>query len=439
MRQIVAKKNYLLLHDDGTVHYPFSKFLTHKFDNPNTRELVSQSLRIFYRVCTAHQIELAVRATEGRCLTFDECQKLEDLCYRPLGEVEAVSDKKIVQISSAKAGKAPKNRPKAVEQNTAQKRLINIAQYLQFYCKVFLEPNIRSQTLRENLRHEYEKTAHELKTKIRGTKQGHPYNIISLPSPKFLEIISAIYVHPEKLFLNESRIPSRNLLRERAMALLACEGLRPGAIGNIARSDFRGNSLHLAVKDNREKRELITTSTPVLKLGASTQVNSASEGLNELWPFTVDAINDYINVERTSILSKRIKNRSRGFLFLNEKGLPLKHRASITSMFNHLGKRLSELGLLDVANDPYFRDQKKYDFYAYVLRHSSACFYLKVKGTDDSTLDSMKIRFGWTVNSKQPQRYAVRVWSDNANINLMEFYEKLLSEVMAKKKEEQEK
>lgn len=435
MRQVTAKRNYLLLHDDGTIHCPFSKFLSSKFDNQNTRELVSQSLRILYRFCTAHEIELAVRAAEGRCLTYNECENLADLCYRPIGEVESISNKKVVLISSAKAGKAPMYRPNAVEPNTAQKRLIHIAQYFRFYLEVFLEPNIRSESLRKILRCEYEKTAHELQNKIRGTKQGHHHDIQSLPSAKFLQIIHAIYVRPEDLFLNGSGKQSRTLKRDRAMALLACEGLRPGAIGNIARSDFQPNSRHLVIKDNRQKRNRITSSTPVLKLGASTQVNSASETIIELWPFTVDAIYDYIDTERISILSKHLKNRSEGFLFLNEKGEPIKHRASLTAMFHSLGKRLTELGLLDVGSDPYFRNQKTYSFYAYVLRHSSASLFLEQKGTDERAQDSMKPRYGWTADSKQPQRYAARALSDQANIDLMEFYEQLRSEVRAIKKE----
>lgn len=433
MRQVMAKRNYILLHDDGTIHHPFSKFLTDKFDNPNTQELVAQSLRVLYRFFSAQEVELAVRAAEGSCLTYNECKNLVGLCYRPIGEVESISNRKVVLITSAKAGKAPKDLPNAVEPNTVQKRLVHIAKFLEFYKEVFLEPNIRSQTLRENLRYEYKKTTHELKTKIRGTKQGHHHDIISLPSAKFLEIIRAIYLRPEELFLSESGKPSRTLQRDRAMALLACEGPRPGTIGNIARSDFRQDTRHLVIKDNRGKRKETTSSTPVLKLGASTQVNSASEGMIELWPFTVKAIGDYIDNERTSTLSKHLKNRSKGFLFLNEKGEPLKHRASITAMFNCLGNRLSELGMLDVGSDPFFRDQKEYDFYAYVLRHSSASLFVELNGTDDRVLDAMKFRYGWTLNSKQPQCYAARAFSDQANINMMEFSEKLISEARAKK------
>lgn len=434
MRQVTAKKNYLLLHDDGAVHYPFSKFLTNEFNNPNTRELVSQSLRIFYRFCTAHEIELAVRALKARCLSYDECKKLVGLCYRPLGEVESLSCRKVVLLSSAKAGRPPESRPAAVAPNTALKRLNHIAHYLQFYFEVFLSPNIRSQTHIENLRSEYGRASRQLQTTIRGTKQGHHHDIQSLPSTKFLEIIRAIFVRPKEVFLNESGNPSRTLQRDRAMALLACEGLRPGTIGNIARSDFRRDSSHLVVRDNREKRNETTSSTPVLKLGASSQVNSASEGMIELWPFTVKAIDDYIDTERTTILSKHLKNRSGGFLFLNEKGEPIKHRASITAMFHRLGKRLAELRLLDVGNDPYFRNQKQYEFYAYVLRHSSASLFLEQKGTDERAQDSMKPRYGWTINSKQPQRYAARALSDQANLDLMEFNEMLMSEVRAKKK-----
>lgn len=429
MRQLEARKNYLLLHDDGTIHYPFSKFLTDRFSNPHTRELVAQSLRIFYRFSCAHQIELARLAIEGRCLTYDHAKKLAGLCFRPLSEIEALSDKKIVLLTSAKAGRAPQDLPRAVEPNTASKRLNHISQYLRFYLEVFLEPNIRSSTVHEQLRQEYDKIIHQLGTTIGGTKQGHHHDIKSLPPDKFLAIIRAVFTHPEALFINASGTISRNVLRDRAMVLLACEGLRPGTIGNISRADFRPEANCLIIKDNRAKRTRTTTSTPVLKLGASTQVNSASETMIQLWPFTVEAIWSYINVEREAILSQHLKNRSDGFLFLNEKGLPIKHRASISELFNRLGQRLAELGLLDVGNDPYFVNQRQYDFYGYVLRHSSACLFLALKGTDDRALDSMKTRYGWTVSSKQPQRYAARVLSDQANINLMKFHSELMAAV----------
>lgn len=222
--------------------------------------------------------------------------------------------------------------------------------------------------------------------------------------------------------------------RDRAMALVACEGVRPGAIGNIARADFHEKSRRLILEDHRDRREKITSSTPVLKLGASTKVNSASETMIEIWDFTVDAVVEYIEGERTDILVKAMKNQSKNFLFISENGKPIKHRSTLTMMFKKLGKRLSSLGLMDVGNDPHFKGENQYDFYAYVLRHSSATLYVERHGEDDHTLDTMKSRYGWTKNSKQPGRYAARALSDKANIDLMGFNEKLMSEVRAKRK-----
>lgn len=188
MKQVFAKRNYVLLHEDGSIHYPFSKFLTDKYTNPHTRELVAQSLRVFYRFCTAHQIELVFRALEGRCLTYDEAKKLAELCYRPLPELEAMGNKKVVLLTSAKAGKAPSELPGAVEPNTARKRLNHIASYLDSYREVILEPNIRSVTTRVQLKDEYDKIGAQLRWTIRGTKQSHHLAIKSLPTDKYLSM-----------------------------------------------------------------------------------------------------------------------------------------------------------------------------------------------------------------------------------------------------------
>ncbi|MYM26475.1 hypothetical protein GTP46_27995 [Duganella sp. FT135W] len=450
MRQAVARKNYLMLHEDGAIHYPFSKFLTDMFSNPNSRELAAQSLRILDRFSKAHRIELALRAIEGRCLTYDEAKNLGALCYRPLPEIESMGDKKIVLITSAKAGKAPKDLPDAIEPNTASKRMHYIAKYLKTYLDVMLLPHIRSSAVREELKYEYDKTCHQLRTSISGTKQNHHHNIKSLPTSKFLGIIEAVVIRPEDLFLNESGKVSRTILRDRAMTLLSCEGLRPGMLGNIARADFRPKSGHLVIIDNRAKRtEKITTGTPLLKMGDTTQVNNASETMIQLWPFTVKAIQEYIDIERSAVLMKRLKNNSDGFLFLNSKGQSVKHRASISGMFNRLGLQLTEQGLLDIGDDPYFLNKKQYDFYGYVLRHSAASFFLAHKtveyakehdtarpiqymGVPDRIKDEMKHRFGWTKESNMPELYAARALSDNGNIILMEFNQRLLNAVRAK-------
>lgn len=429
MRQVSAKRNYLLLYSDGNIHYPFSKFLTHEFDNPHTRELVSQSLRVLHRFLKAHNIEFAVRALEGRCLTYDEIKSLAGLCYRPIREIELYSDTKVVLITSAKAITLPQDMLGAVEANTAAKRLNHIANYLKFYKEVFLDPHIHSVTLRNELATVYEQTQERLNREIAGTKQGHHLTIQSLPSQHFMEIIRTVVLEPEKLFRTERGGPSSTLYRNRAMFLLACEGLRPGAIGNIAREDLRPASGHLVIKDNRKRRlGRPTTGTPVQKGANSTKISYASETMITLWPFTVSSITDYLAKEREAILGKHLKNRSLGFLFLNEMGQPIKHRSTLTSMFKRVGKRLAELGLLDVGNDPYFKEEAQYDFYGYVLRHSAASLFLELNGRDGDALDKMKSRFGWSLESTQPQRYAARALSELANMELQKFYGQLLEE-----------
>ena len=456
MRQVFARRSYALLHHDGRINYPFTKFLTDRFTNPNTRELVAQSLRVLYRFFNAHRIDLAFRATEGRCLSYNEAKKLGELCYRPIPEIVAMGDKKVIFLTSPKTGKAPKELPGAVGPNTASKRMNHIALYLKFYQEVFLEPNVRSATAREQIKNEFDKICHQLRTAIKGTKENHHLAIRSLPTEKYLSIVEAVFVRPDECFQTDSGKPSRTLLRDRAMVLLSCEGLRPGTLGNIAMADFRPDSSHLVIKDNRAKRsERITTGTPVLKMGDSTQVSNASETMITLWPFTMRAIQDYIHEERSNVLIKRLTNRSKGFLFLSDEGEPIKHRSSITEMFNKLGKLLAAHGLLDVGNDPYFPEQKKYDFYGYVLRHSAASFFLAEKCSEiakkdgkaqtrefmdvpDHVKDLMKSRFGWTKGSNMPELYAARALSDNANVNLMAFYQSLLDEVKVRRSQQQE-
>ena len=293
MRQVTAGRNYLLLHDNGKIHYPFSRYLTHEFTNVNTRELVGQSLRVLSRFLSAKGIELAFRAAEGRCITDGEANELIGLCYRPLPEIERLSDRKIASIVSSRAGKAPSELPGAVEVNTARRRLIDIGAFLERYREVFLDPNIRSESKLAQLKDEYTKIVRKLKKAIRGTKQNHHIEIQSLPSEKFLAVIKEIYVHPERLFQNDSGMPTRTMYRDRAMALLACECLRPGTIGNIAISDFKPRSGMLDIVDHRDRRGKASSGHLVPKGAVSTLANYATETMVSLWPFTIDAISHY--------------------------------------------------------------------------------------------------------------------------------------------------
>jgi hypothetical protein len=405
-----------------------------------------------WNACTFCEM-LALRAIEGRCLTYSETKELTELCYRPLPEIEAMGTTRMTSLTSPKSGKAPKNLPGAITPNSASKRLNQIAKYLEFYLEVFLLPKTRSITISDQLKSEYGQTIRKLNKSIRGTKQNHHLAIKSLPTEKYLSIIEAVFVRPEECFQTQSGKRSRTLLRDRAMVLLACEGLRPGTLGNISIADFRPTSSHLIIRDNRAKRsERITTNTPKLKLGDSTLINSASETMISLWPFTVRAIQEYIDAERSFVLGKRMTNRSSGFLFLSDEGEPIKHRGTITEMFAKLGRRIATQGLLNVADDPFFPEKKKYDFYGYVLRHSAASFFLAekcreiahkenmprprdFKDVPDRVKDQMKLRFGWTANSNMPEIYAARALSVAANVILMDFYQGLLDSTRARKQQ----
>lgn len=422
-----------MLHADGSVHYPFSKFLGYISTNPHTQELTSQSLRLLYRYLTAYRTEPAVRALEGRCLELSEVEALTRLCWRPLEEVERLTDKEILLCCRKDREAVPQNLKDAVEPNSARRRLLNIASYLAFYREHLLEPRILSPQQRETLKEQYDKTCHLLKRQIGGTKQNHHLKIQSLPGSRFLEIIRELVLNPERLFTNASGKPASTLQRDRAMALLACEGLRPGAIGNCVLADFSPRNSHLMVKDNRERRGRQKTGDPVLKLGDSLRANSASETTIKLMPVTTHALNEYIHGERSDVLSRHMQNRSKGFLFLNNRGELIGHRATITSTFRKLSNKLAELGLLNVGDDPYFPDKKKYDFTAYTLRHSSASFYVANKGTSEGTKDTMRLRFGWTNTSDMPNLYANRALSDQANVDLSSFNEALMAEVSAKR------
>ena len=430
MRTVTARRSTLLLHDDGRVNYPMSKFLTDKFNNPHTQELAAQALRVLYRFLVAQKIEPAVRALEGRALTYKECNALGDLCFRPLAEVELMSSSKVSLVASPHSARPAREMKDAVQPNTAKKRLAYIASYLEFFREVFVDTHVRSSSLRAQLQEAYGQTSEWLTEQIRGTKQRHAANVQSLPSDRFFEVIRAIFVEPEILFRTSSGKASSTLYRDRAMALLACECLRPGAIGNLGRADFISHAGYLRLVDRRHQRKgRPTPGTPVLKLGDSTSVNSASEGLIKLYPFTIDAINDYIEKEREPTLAKHLANPSMGFLFVNQSGKPLKHRSTITSMFHRLGERLRSLGTLDVGNDPHFKDNDHYDFYAYVLRHSAASLFLEVRGMSDVVYDEMKQRFGWTRKSEMPLLYAARAMSDRANVDLGTFYQSMVDEM----------
>lgn len=213
MRLVRARKNWVMLHDDGVIHYPFTNYISGGSNNPHSVEDLSIALRILYRFFHAHEIELAVRALQGRCLEDNEIKALVGLCYRPLTEVETLASEKVRLIASAIQDKPPEKMKGAVERNTANKRLNHIAHYLKHYWEHVLIKFILNQSLRDGLEKQYTKLSNTLKKQVRGTKQNHHLKIRSLPADKFQQIIKAVVITPELLFLNSSGEPSRTIQR----------------------------------------------------------------------------------------------------------------------------------------------------------------------------------------------------------------------------------
>ncbi len=422
----------LLINDDGSINAPFTIFLNDQFDNSNTRESVAAALKVFHRFLAAYDIDLVQRALEGECLLAVECGRLADLSYRQMDELQEMSDAMVRRISSSSADLPPSLRKGAVEPNTAARRLDNIAAFLAWFRTSILDERIRSAATRNDLRERYQATVERLKDEIGGTKEGHHQQIQSLPIERFKAVIKEIFLHPEALFESASGKPSPTLMRDRAMALLACEGLRPGFIANVTIDDYRRSTnsadYYLALTSNLAKRrKRITASTPQQKGMTSTSQNYNSEVVIKLWPFTRDAIQQYLEKERAALTDKYMRNRSKSFLFLAEHGGPIGSRNTLTAVFTKLANRLADTGLLDVTSDPYVTE-KKYAFYAYVLRHSAATLFYHEKRHQPDVEDQMRARFGWTQKSKMPQRYAARALSDASSVDMMEFYESLVLE-----------
>jgi integrase len=438
LRRVSAGDLTLLVDDDEVINAPFSLYLNENFDNPHTREVVAAALRIFHRFLLAHDIDLPTRALDGECLRPVECKWLLELAYRSVEEVERMSDRMIKRLTVSRKKSSGGNIKGAVEPNTAAKRLDTIADFLRWYRENLLDSAIFSIGTRAELKSRYDVACTGLKRQIRGTKQGHHHEIRSLPTEPYLRIIRELVTNPEQLFLTEIRGPSTTMMRDRAIALLAAEGIRPGAIGNLTVEDFlfRPGDPHgyLVIKDNVAKRnQSVTTAVPKAKGTRSTKQSYINRYEVKLWLFTCQAIKNYLDGERNNVLNRRLSNRSKSFLFIAEHGGPIGDRTTITSVFRRLGARLKDLGLLRVARgDPYVQ-ATHYDFNAYTLRHSAATFFFATHKHQTNVLDLMRKRFGWTSTSTSPNRYANRAMSDAASIDLEEYHEELVQMQAARK------
>jgi integrase len=328
---------------------------------------------------------------------------------------------------------AHRDRRGAVAATTASDRLRHIAEFLDWYLKNILDLRIRSSQLRAELRDRYESTALDLKKKIRGGNATHPTQIRSVPTDVFKRIIREIFVHPERSFCTESGATSATLKRDRSIFLLACEGMRPGAIGNLMLEDFDAGQVR--IQDNAGRRgHRVTEGTPVQKGARSNKQEYNSELSMTLWPWTIEAIHDYINTEREALLDLRLHNVSKGFLFLEiHRGGPIKNRKSISDIFERAEANLLSQGLLARSSADRHIKAKNYDLTAYTLRHSSATLYASEKGGSDQTKSEMKERFGWVPSSTMPDRYARRANMDAADLDLADFWDSIKAERSARK------
>lgn len=436
-----------LCNEARVIHVPGTLYLNEKYRNPHTKAVYSKAVRAWIRLADAFEIDLAARALTGDWLKEVEKKALKFLAFRPIEEIESLSDGAVKSIASAKRGTEagteddPAKRSGAVAHNTAAQLLEGIAEFLKWFYEKVLEPRLPSGSHTTSaLRHKVEATNDELKRAIRRTKSDHPQSIRSVPTERFLQIYSALYLQANKIFRTPDGKVSTTAQRDRAIALLAGEGLRPGAIGNIALEDFtwEGSNApgYLRIKDNTLRRgSSPSVATPVQK-GARSHRSYNSEYVVTIWPTTADAIADYVNGERKTVLLRGLKNRSNGFLFIADHGGPIGDRSTINYIFSRAGRGLAELGLLTrVPGDPYLEGEA-YEFTAYLLRHSSASLFYAMKSEemkDEVVEDLMRDRFGWTTESSMPRLYARRAMTDASSLTVGDFMSELLQAARAAK------
>ncbi|WP_431509938.1 hypothetical protein [Variovorax sp. DAIF25] len=419
----------------GAVHGPFTLYVNERYDNPNSKAAASRALRVLLRVVDAFGINLAARALDGLCLLEGEKKALVQLAHYSIESIETMTDKKVRTIALAQARVDVSKIKNAVAPNTAAKQLVQIADFLAWYHRKVLEPRMPlSSDITEALRRQFELCAQELARAVASTKSAHPHKIRSVPSQLFLEIYSIAFLRATDLFRTKGGREGGNLKRDRAMILLAAEGMRPGAIGNIALADFKWPSGsergYIVIKDNTARRiNEVTTATPKQK-GTGSRQNYNSEMTMSIWPTTAQAIQEYIAVEREAVARRTLTNRSRGFLFLAEHGGPITDRGTIGTVFRRAGSGLQRLGLLAKdPKDPYLEGEQ-YNFSAYLLRHSSASLFYSSKTREmkgEVVEDLMKMRFGWARESGMPRLYAQRALSDAASLTVDDFVDSLMA------------
>lgn len=424
----------LVVTGDGRVHVPFSLYLNMRLSNRHTKDGVARSLRILGRLSDAFDVDIAQRALVGECLKETELAALRQLAFCEWQVIEAMSDHDVRNLAVAQAGRTSRRRA-TVASNTAVKHLVAIAGFMDWYYKTVISPRMPlGSEVSTVLAQRYAYCVENIKRGVAGTKSLHPHRIRSMPARAFLRLYSEVFTNAEEVFKSPVRGTSSTTSRDRAMFLLACEGLRPGALGGLALADFkwRGGDAqgYITITNHGDKRAVHKRDTPRQKgLGSAQSYNS--EITVSIWPTTAQAIQNYIDGERQAVVSKTLRNRSAGFLFLSKAGTPIGDRGTIQAVMERARDGLRQLGLLARdPEDPYLRGEE-YEFSAYLLRHSAASLFYELKSAEQGAQVAqslMKDRFGWTMDSQMPNLYARRAMTDAASLRVEQLIDEMLRE-----------
>lgn len=430
MRLVRSLSKVLMIEDDGRINAPFSFFLnTHK--NPNTQESLAGSLKLFHRFLLHFKISLADRALEGRCLEEREILGLINLSFRPLTDL--LDPRRIAKLVDVRNAEPDEDRDGAVEGGTASQRLKDISAFLNEY-QTLVSHYIRSADTRERLSAAYLACCERLRRAVGGAASSSAYDIRSMSSTDFVACMKVVYSSP-KVLLGQSE-SDLHLLRDRAMFMLSCEGLRPGEICNVRVNDLIKSAdglLSLQVVANKKHRKQVKSSTPVPKGASSNRAPYATVRMIHLWPFTRDALKDYINGPRADATSQAGEDLSSGFVFIKSTGEPIGSRQAVSLRFSQMCDALHLAGHMKIEAGPGRGDGTKGQLSSYTMRHSAASYLYESKMAElknkDAVFDLMKARFGWTDKSAMPEHYAKRGIVDIATVQVNEIYTEMRAEV----------
>lgn len=429
MRLVRSLSKVLMIEEDGRINAPFSFFLnTHK--NPNTQESLAGSLKLFHRFLLHFKISLADRALEGRCLEEREILGLINLSFRPLTDL--LDPRRIAKLVDVRNAEPDEDRDKAVEGGTADQRLKDISSFLKEY-QTLVSHYIRSADARERLSAAYLACCDRLRRAVGGAASNSAYDIRSMSSTEFVGCMKVVYSTP-RVLLGQTK-SDIHLLRDRAMFMLSCEGLRPGEICNVRVNDLikaAGGLLSLQVAVNKKHRKQVKSSTPVPK-GASSNLPYATVRMIHLWPFTRDALKDYIDGPRADATAQAGEDLSSGFIFIKSTGEPIGSRQAVSLRFSQMCNALHKAGHMKIEAGPGRGDRTKGEFSSYTMRHSAASYLYQSKMAElknkDAVFDLMKARFGWTDKSAMPEHYAKRGIVDIAMVQVNEIYSEMRADV----------